>query len=198
MDEFTGLNYNYYGTSHPSEVTSIAVMEVTPNSPDSSTLGMVIKQITVPHILYKDSSMKGKAFRHFYLRKYSFLTENSKFTNFTIGGLLAGPHRSPLIQRSCFTGYSPKIIIIRDLSTYWYPRNYQLAPSVGRDCFTVYFSVTKGWWFGLDRGLLAQAIREATTLIAIASLHRSCRHHLSNMRNLWWPLWRSWLAKTKS
>ena len=109
---------NYYGTSRPTEVTSIAVMEVTPNSPDSSTLGTIIKQITVPHILYKDSSMKGKAFRHFYLRKYSFLTENSKFTNFTIGGLLAGPHRSPLIQCSCFTGYSPKIIIVRDLSTY--------------------------------------------------------------------------------
>ena len=103
MDKFTGLNYNYYGTSHPSEVTSIAVMEVTPNSPDSSTLGMVIKQITVPHILYKDSSMKGKAFRHFYLRKYSFLTENSKFTNFIIGELLAGPHQSPLIQCSYFT-----------------------------------------------------------------------------------------------
>ena len=103
MDEFTGLNYNYYGTSRPSEVTSIAVMEVTPNSPDSSTLGTIIIQITVPHILYKDSSMKGKAFRHFYLRKYSFLTKNSKFTNFIIGGHLAGPHRSPLIQCSCFT-----------------------------------------------------------------------------------------------
>ena len=87
MDKFTGLNYNYYGTSHPSEVTSIAVMEVTPNSPDSSTLGMVIKQITVPHILYKDSSIKCKSFRHFYLRVYSFLTENTKFTNFIIGGL---------------------------------------------------------------------------------------------------------------
>ena len=45
--------------------------------------------------------MKGKTFRHFYLRKYSFLTENSKFTNFTIGGLLAGPHWSPLTQCSC-------------------------------------------------------------------------------------------------
>ena len=56
---------NYYGTSRPTEVTSVAVMEVTPNSPDSSTLGTVIKQITIPHILYKDSSMKGKAFRHF-------------------------------------------------------------------------------------------------------------------------------------
>ena len=76
-------------------------MEVTPNSPDSSTLGTVIKQITVPHILYKDSSMRGKAFKHFYLRNYSLLTENSKFTNFTIGGLLAGPYRSPLIQCSC-------------------------------------------------------------------------------------------------
>ena len=92
---------NYYGTSRPTEVTSIAVMEVTPNSPDSSTLGTVIKQITVPHILYKDSSMKGKAFRHFYLRKYSFLTENSKFNNFTIGWLLAGLHRSSLTQCSC-------------------------------------------------------------------------------------------------
>ena len=91
MDEFTGLNYNYYGTSRPSEVTSIAVMEVTPNSPDSLTLGTVIKQITVPHILYKDSSMRGKAFKHFYLRNYSLLTENSKFTNFIIGGLLASP-----------------------------------------------------------------------------------------------------------
>ena len=98
----TKFYINYYGTSRPTEVTSIAVMEVTPNSPDSSTLGTVIKQITVPHILYKDSSMKGKAFRHFYLRKYSFLTENFKFTNFTIGGLLAGPHRSPLIQCSYF------------------------------------------------------------------------------------------------
>ena len=46
--------------------------------------------------------MRGKAFKHFYLSKYSLLTENSKFTNFTIGGLLAGPHRSPLIQCSCF------------------------------------------------------------------------------------------------
>ena len=45
--------------------------------------------------------MKGKGFRYFYSRKYSLLTENSKFTNFTIGGLLAGPHRSPLIQCSC-------------------------------------------------------------------------------------------------
>ena len=62
--------------------------------------------------------MKGKAFRQFYLRKYSFLIESSKVTNFIIGGLLAGPHRSPLIQCSCFTGYSPKIIIVRDSSTY--------------------------------------------------------------------------------
>ena len=92
---------NYYGTSRPTEVTSIAIMEVTPNSPNSSTLGTVIKQITIPHILYKDSSMRGKAFRHFYLRNYSLLTKNSKFTNFTIGGLLAGPYRSPLIQCSC-------------------------------------------------------------------------------------------------
>ena len=92
---------NYYGTIRPTEVTSIAVMEVIPNSLDSSTLGTVIKQITVPHILYKDSSMRGKAFRHFYSRKYSLLTENSKFTNFIIRGLLAGPHRSPLIQCSC-------------------------------------------------------------------------------------------------
>ena len=83
-------------------------MEVTPNSPNSLTLGMVIKQITVPYILNKDSSMKGKSFRHFYLREYFFLTENSKFTNFIIGGLLAGPHRSPLIQCCCFTRYSPK------------------------------------------------------------------------------------------
>ena len=45
--------------------------------------------------------MRGKGFRYFYSRKYSLLTENSKFTNFTIGGLLAGPHRSPLIQCSC-------------------------------------------------------------------------------------------------
>ena len=88
--------------------------------------------------------MKCKSFRHFYLREYSFLTENSKFTNFIIRGLLAGPHQSPLIQCCCFTGYSPKIIIVRDLSTYWYPRNYQLATSVGRDCFIVYFFVTKG------------------------------------------------------
>ena len=91
---------NYYGTICPTEVTFIAVMEVTPNSPDSLTLGTVIKQITIPHILYKDSSMRGKAFRHLYSRKYSLLTENSKFTNFIIGGLLAGPHQSPLIQCS--------------------------------------------------------------------------------------------------
>ena len=45
--------------------------------------------------------MRGKSLRHFYSRKYSLLIENSKFTNFTIGGLLAGPHRSPLIQCSC-------------------------------------------------------------------------------------------------
>ena len=31
--------------------------------------------------------MKGKAFRKFYLREYSFLTKNFKFTNFIIGGL---------------------------------------------------------------------------------------------------------------
>ena len=49
---------NYYGTIRPIEVTSIAVMEVTPNSLDSSTLGTVIKQITVPLILYKDSLMR--------------------------------------------------------------------------------------------------------------------------------------------
>ena len=86
----------HHGTALPTYVTSIAVMEVTPNSTDYSTVGTVTKQITIPHVLYKDSSMKGKAFRHFYLRKYSFFTENKKFTNFTIGGLLAGPHRSPL------------------------------------------------------------------------------------------------------
>ena len=60
---------NYYGTSRPTEVTSIVVMEVTPNSPNSSTLGTIIKQIIVPHILYKDSSMKGKGFRQFYFEK---------------------------------------------------------------------------------------------------------------------------------
>ena len=71
--------------------------------------------------------MKGKGFRHFFiLREYSFLTKNSKFTNFIIGGLLAGPHQSPLIQCCYFTGYSPKIIIVRDLSTYWSSRNYQV------------------------------------------------------------------------
>ena len=107
----------HHGMACPTQVTSIAVMEVTPNSPDSSTLGTVIKQITVPHILYKDSSMKGKSFRQFYLRKYSFLTESSKVTNFIIGRLLASPCQSPLIQCSCVTGYSPKIIV-RVSSTY--------------------------------------------------------------------------------
>ena len=118
------------------EVTSIAIMEVTPNSPNSSTLGTVIKQITIPHILYKDSSMRGKAFRHFYLRNYSLLTENSKFTNFTIGGLLAGPYRSPLIQCSClqdtaqrssaFETYQPTDIQ-GTISNYYEFANYELG-----------------------------------------------------------------------
>ena len=57
---FTKDGRVHHGTAHPTQVTSIAVMEVTPNSLDSSTLGTVTKQITIPHILYKDSSMKGK------------------------------------------------------------------------------------------------------------------------------------------
>ena len=62
-------------------------------------------------------------------------------------------------------------------------------------CFAVFFSVTKGWWFGPDRGLLAQAIKEVemlqATLITIANLHRLCRHHLPYICNLWQPQWRS-------
>ena len=70
------------------------------------------------------------------------------------------------------------------------------------DCFTIFFSLTKSWWYGPDRGLLAQAVREAemlrATLTVTANLHRSCRLHLSNTYNSWWSQWRSWLAKTKS
>ena len=51
MDEFTGpSNPGNFHSGYGSY----------PNSPDSSTLGTVTKQITVPHILYKASSMKGK------------------------------------------------------------------------------------------------------------------------------------------
>lgn len=106
---------NYYGTSRPTEVTSIAVMEVTPNSPDSSTLGMVIKQITVTHILYKDSSMRDKGFRHFLFQ------ENTPFLQ-RIPSSLTSPSKDfwPISFDSVFlfTGYSPKIISIRNLSTY--------------------------------------------------------------------------------
>ena len=66
---FTKDGRVHHGTAHPTQVTSIAVMEVTPNSTDSSTLGTVTKQITALHILYKDSSMKGKPFRKFYFEK---------------------------------------------------------------------------------------------------------------------------------
>ena len=71
-------------------------MEVTPNSPDSETLGTVIKQIIVLHTLYKNSLMKGKRFRKFYSNKLLLPYREEKVTNLIIGGLLAGPHRSPL------------------------------------------------------------------------------------------------------
>ena len=96
----------------------IAVMEVTPNSSNPSTLGTVIKHITVLHTLYKNSLMKDKAFSQFCLKKILLPYREKKVTNFIIRGLLAGPHRSPLIQCSCFIGNSPKIIIVRDSSTY--------------------------------------------------------------------------------
>ena len=71
-------------------------MEVTPNSPDSETLGTVIKQITVLHILYKNSPMKGKGFKKFYSKKLLLPYREEKVTNLIIRGLLAGPHQSPL------------------------------------------------------------------------------------------------------
>ena len=79
----------HHGTTRPTQVTSIAVMEVTPNSPNSSTLGTVTKQITVPHILYKDSSMKGKGIQT--ISFFERIPESSRVTNFIIGGFLAGP-----------------------------------------------------------------------------------------------------------
>ena len=121
------FSINHYGTSRPTEVTSIAVMEVTPNSPNSSTLGKVIKQITVPHILYKDSSMRGKGFKHFLFQ------ENTPFLQ-RIPSSLTSPSEDfwpvstgPLwFSVLCITGYSPKIIA-RVLSTHWYSRNHQIA-----------------------------------------------------------------------
>ena len=105
----TKFYINYYGTGHPTEVTSIAVMEVTPNSPNSSTLGKVIKQITVPHILYKDSSMRGKGFKHFLFQ------ENTPFLQ-RIPSSLTSPSEDfwPVSSDSMFlfTGYNPKIISI--------------------------------------------------------------------------------------
>ena len=51
MDEFTGpSNLGNFHSGYGSY----------PNSPNSSTLGTVTKQIIVPRILYKASSMKGK------------------------------------------------------------------------------------------------------------------------------------------
>ena len=107
-------------------------MEVTPNSPNPSTLGTVIKHITVLHTLYKNSPMKDKAFSQFYLKKILLPYREKKVTNFIIRGLLAGPHRSPLIQCSCFIGNSPKIIIVWDSSTYWYSRNYHTSLTLSR------------------------------------------------------------------
>lgn len=74
----------------------MAVMEVTPYLPDSLIIGTVIKQITVSHMLYKQSSKKGRGIQTLFWRNNLLFTENHKFTNFIIGGLLAGLHRSPL------------------------------------------------------------------------------------------------------
>ena len=108
----------HHGMARLTQVTSIAVMEVTPNSPNSETLGTVIKQITVLHTLHKNSPMKGKGFRKFYSKKLLLPYRKKKVTNLIIGGLLADPHRSPLTQCCCFTRNSPKITIVRDTSTY--------------------------------------------------------------------------------
>ena len=40
--------------------------------------------------------MKGKALRRFYSKKLLLPYREKKVTNLIIGGLLAGPHRSPL------------------------------------------------------------------------------------------------------
>ena len=76
--------------------------------------------------------MKGKGIQTIsFLREYFFLTESSKVTNLIIRWFLAGPLWFCVL---CITGDSPKINV-RVLSTHWYPRNHQLAPSVGRKLF---------------------------------------------------------------
>ena len=101
---------------------------------DSLTIGTVIEIITIPCTLYKHSLAKREGIQTFYFRNHFLPTGNYKFIDFIIGGLLANPHWS-LLTYYLFSGSSPKIISARDLSIHWFPRNYQLASSVGKRLF---------------------------------------------------------------
>ena len=148
----------------PNDVTSIAVMEVTPNPSNSLTVEVTI-QITAPDKHYISAlPQEGKAFKHFHY------TWNSKNTDFAIRGFLAGLYRSPLILCLLFQDTR---IASRLLTPEIFSLLISLCSSVGVVCGKEIFCIrtsslssaisfsNKGLkWFGQDQDVLAQASRE--------------------------------------
>ena len=130
---------------------------------------------------------RGKAFRLFISEITSFLLGITNSLTSSSEDFWPIP-TGPLWLTICFQDQALRLLVLGTYQSTDFPGTISWRRLWERDCFAVFFSVTKGWWFGPDRGLLAQAIREVetlqATLIAIANLHRLCRHHLPNMCNL--------------
>ena len=80
----------------PNDTTSWQLCQLLSSFPDSLTIGEVTNKITASCALYKHLSTKRYFIQTLFSENTSLFTWNHKSTNFTIGGLLANLHWSPL------------------------------------------------------------------------------------------------------